>query len=84
MSEFNMVDFWYIVLEAFNCIQIYWNDEIVWDDNVDIENWKCPEDAFQKWQKRNPNCRKYMVENINIEMIEFHHGIVRMYGREIK
>jgi FKBP-type peptidyl-prolyl cis-trans isomerase (trigger factor) len=49
---------------------------------VEVEAYKTPEDAFQKWQKRNPNCRKYMVENINIDVVEFHHSIVRISGNE--
>lgn len=84
MSAINIEKALRTILMGCSMIQIYWNDEIIWDDNVDIEDWVAFPFAFKKWKERNPNYKNYMVENINIEIVEFHHSIVRMYGKEVK
>jgi hypothetical protein len=84
MSDLDIVEAWSTILMNHNPIQIYWNDDIIWDDNVDLGDWISLPLAFKKWKEYNPNYKKYMVENINIEIVEFHHSIVRMYGKEVK
>lgn len=83
-STINIVEAWNKCMEAFSPIQIYWNDEIIWDDNVELNKWENPKAAFSLWAACHPNYKNYMVESINIEIVEFHHSIVRMYGREMK
>lgn len=82
ISELTLPEVWNKCWDSFSIIQIYWNDEIIWDDSLDLGQWENPKEAFGLWAACNPNYKKYIVTHINIEIADFHHAIVKIYGTE--
>lgn len=60
--------------------KIFWNDEIIWDDDLDITYWKSYEEAIKDFAEANPNYGDYIVEDIGIAIVEYHHSHIYLYG----
>ena len=61
-------------------IAIYWNNECIWNDDVDVKEWKPIGQALNDFYAKNTYYSDYMVTNVNISSTDFHHTIVHIYG----
>lgn len=77
-TELNLHDvlFYTDLLNCFNCVKLIINDEVVWDDGVGIADFIRLEDAWEKYKNNNIDWEKYMVTDVNIKIVQFHHSIV--------
>lgn len=79
-SEITLVEAWNKCWDTCAPIKWYWNDELIWDDTVDYNEWISPKDAFRIFVVGHPKYREYMVHSLNIEIVDYHHSVVHMYG----
>lgn len=68
--------------DTFAPIKYYWNDKLIWDDNLDADAWLSPAEAFKLFAHDNPRYENYIVENFKLEVVEYHHTVLYMYGKE--
>ena len=61
------------IFDEFGCCKLFVNDEIVWDDDVDFEHYVTFLSAISKYLTEHQD---YVVTDINIKIIDFHHSIV--------
>lgn len=81
VSEITVIDAWQ-KCHMFLPIKLYWNDKLVWDDDVNAEDWVRPEVAIERYKETLPGFAYRRVYDIKIEVVDFHHSIVRMYSRD--
>lgn len=67
------------IINEFGCCKILINDEVLWDDDVDIRKYISLEGAWEKYQKSHLNYKDYRVTRIDIEIVSFHHSIISVY-----
>lgn len=79
-SEITLQDAWNKCCDQWAPIKLYWNGELIWDDDVDFEEWINPANAITIFENEHGVIRHKMVYKIEIEIVDFHHSIVRMYG----
>ena len=71
--------------EKFCPVEIYYNGNLVWTDNCDASEWVPMEVAIQQFeQKMESNCRHIIIGQIKIEVVDFHHSIIRLKGKRIR
>lgn len=80
ISNLTITETWNKCMDSFAPIKIYWNDEIIWDDDLPLSEWLNPKAAFTEWAACHPDYKLYIVKNINIEIVDFHHSVVKIYG----
>ena len=69
------------VLRNYGPVKIYYNNELVWDDDLSIEEgWITLYESIEKFKVTHPNWDKIMVTGIKIDIVQFHHSIVYFEG----
>lgn len=70
-------------ISTFNPIKIYYNNDILWDDDVEIDDeFVTFEKAFSLFTHVNKNWKDIRIFNIEIQIVDFHHSIIYLYGKE--
>lgn len=64
-------------------IKFLWNDEVIWDDEADVSVWLTPLEALEKFEKKHPNWRNYIVNSVRFDIVDYHHSIVYFSGQEV-
>lgn len=64
------------VLNEFGCCKLIINNEVIWDDDVDWNEYVRFEDAVNRYISSNSNCMNYKVFDINIKIVHMHHSII--------
>ena len=59
----------------FCCLKLLVNGEVVWDDDVDINNYVEYDDACKEYLSEHPDL---VVINIDIQIVSFHHSIINI------
>lgn len=57
----------------FGCLKLLINGEVVWDDDVSINEYVEYGDACRKYLSEHPDL---VVINLNIQIADFHHSII--------
>lgn len=65
------------ILEHFSLVKISFNGVVIYNDYDGEEN-ECPKNLIpmRLW-----NSEKYIITSIKIEIVDFHHAIVEMFGK---
>ena len=72
-------------ISTFNPVKIYYNNSILWNSELEIDDeFVTFEKAFSLFAYTNKNWESYRVFNIEIQIIDFHHSIIHLYGKENK
>ena len=66
--------------DSFSPIKVFYNGEIIWDDDVDTENWIPYHKAIVIYKKKHKYFKYYKVTNINISITDYHHCILYIDG----
>lgn len=61
------------IFSEFGCCKLIINNEVAWDDDVDFEHYVVFTNALVKCIEKYPD---YVVTDINIKIIDFHHSII--------
>lgn len=70
------------IIDKFGCCKIFIDDEILWDDEVEMWQYVSLEDAWEKYRKSHSKYKNYKVTKIDIEIVHFHHSIISIYCEE--
>ena len=81
VSEITVIDAWQMC-RRFCPIEWYWNDELVWTDDLNFEDYISPGMAIERYEEKHPEWSLSRVYDLKIEIVDFHHSIVRMYSRD--
>lgn len=64
-------------------IKIYYNDECIWDDNLSFnEGWLPLDNALDRFRKTHEDYNQIVITDIEIEVVEWHHSIIRLKGKK--
>ena len=66
------------VLDKFGCCKLLINDEVMWDDDTDWNEYISFTDAWVKYIKTHPDWKNYRIRDINIQIVHFHHSIINI------
>ena len=64
----------------FSPVKVFYNGEVIWDDELYVENYIPYHKAIINYKKKNKYFNYYKVTNINIEITDYHHIIVYISG----
>ena len=64
----------------FSPVRISYNGECIWDDSLDVKEWKPLGQALNDFYANNKYYNFYMVTHINISTTDLHHTIVDLFG----
>ena len=68
-------------VEKFCPVEIYYNGNLVWTDRCDASEWMPMEAAIKQFEsKMQTRNRQIFIIRIGIEVIDFHHSIIRLKG----
>ena len=68
--------------EKFCPVEIYYNGSLVWTDNCDVSEWVPMETAVKQFEERlSTRQRRIFILRVNIEIVDFHHSIIRLKGK---
>lgn len=69
-------------LEKFCPVEIYYNGNLVWTDRYDASEWVPMETAVKQFEeKMRTKQRRIFVLRVGIEIVDFHHSIIRIKGK---
>lgn len=64
-------------------IKIYYNNECIWDDTLSFnKGWLPLANALDKFRKTHEDYDQIVITNIEIEVVEWHHSIIRLKGKK--
>jgi hypothetical protein len=67
------------IIDKFGCCKIFINDKVLWDDDVALWEYIRLEEAWEKYKIIHSDYKDYRVIKIDIEIVDFHHSIIRVY-----
>lgn len=67
------------ILHEYGCCKLVVNDEVVWDDDVEMDEYIKFEDALNMYKDSHPNWEDYRVVDIDIQIVHIHHSIISIY-----
>ena len=70
--------------ENFCPFKIYYNHELVWDDNASMGVYMSLESAIENFKTKHPEWEQIMIYTIKIDIDHFHHSIIRLKGKRVK
>ena len=83
-SEISFVGAIETVLHNFGAIKIYYNNELVWDDSLSIDDgWMPPHKAIERFKRKHPRWRDIIVYSVKIDIVEWHHSIIKLKGKTL-
>jgi hypothetical protein len=83
-SDLNLSDA-VLYVEKFCPVEIYYNGNLVWTDRCDASEWVPMEEAVKKFEEKlETKCRQIIIGRISIEVVDFHHSIIRLKGKRIR
>ena len=68
------------LVDAFLYVKIIFNDRVIYDD-YDHNEYESPYVAIPRRIER---FRNSIVESVEIDMVEHHHSVIRMYGKFVE
>lgn len=69
-------------VEKFCPVEIYYNGNLVWTDRCDASEWVPMEEAVKQFaQKIESRHKRIFILRVGIEIVEFHHSIIRLKGK---
>lgn len=82
-SEISLMDAIDIALHNYNPIKIYYNNKLIWDDTLSLdEGWMTPNKAIEKFKLEHKWWDHIVVNSIKINIVEWHHSVVNLKGYE--
>lgn len=83
-TEISLIDAISMV-DNFCPIKIYYNNELVWDDDMAIGfGWVSLETALWSFKNKHPEWVNIVIHTIKIDIVDFHHSIIRLKGKKRK
>lgn len=82
-TEIGLIDALSMV-DNFCPIKIYYNGKLLWDDDAAMGVWMSLETALENFKIKNPNWGHILIHSIKIDIVDFHHSIIRFKGRVVK
>jgi hypothetical protein len=71
--------------DQFCPVEIYYNGTLVWSDHCDASEWIPMNLAVKQFESRLENdYKRIIIGRISIEVVEFHHSIIRLKGKRIR
>lgn len=70
------------MVDNFCPIKIYYNGKLVWDGDASMGAYISFETAIGNFKIKNPNWGNILIHSIKIDIVDFHHSIIRLKGRE--
>lgn len=67
------------VLDEFGCCKLIINDEVIWDDDVDWNEYVRFEDAINRYTEGNKNWENRKVFDVNIQIVHMHHSVISIH-----
>jgi hypothetical protein len=74
-----------VYADQFCPVEIYYNGTLVWSDRLDESEWIPMELAVKQFESRLANdYKRIIIGRVSIEVVEFHHSIIRLKGKRIR
>ena len=68
------------MVENFCPIKIYYNGKLLWDGDAAIGACISFETALENFKIKYPNWGHILIHSIKIDIVDFHHSIIRLKG----
>lgn len=69
-------------VEKFCPVEIYYNGHLVWTDRCDTSEWISMEMAVKQFEeKMESRHKRIFILRVGIEIVDFHHSIIRFKGK---
>ena len=72
------------VLDEFGCCKLIINDEVIWDDDVDWNEYIKFANAVNKYTETHPNWSSCKVFDIDIQIVHMHHSIINIHCEKVR
>lgn len=84
-SEIDFMEALRIASHNFGAIKVYYNNKLIWDDGLSWnEGWIPLKEAIEQFKQKYPMWEHIRVNSIKINVVDWHHSIVRLKGKVVK